>query len=73
VPHPHPRAAGPTWGALVTHGRQRSPARCWPPAIVRRMRERSGGQIVADTLQANRIGAAFCVPGESFLAVLDAL
>ena len=37
------------------------------------MRERSGGQIVADTLQANGIGAAFCVPGESFLAVLDAL
>ena len=37
------------------------------------MRERSGGQIVADTLQANRIEAAFCVPGESFLAVLDAL
>ena len=37
------------------------------------MRERSGGQIVAVTLQANGIGAAFCVPGESFLAVLDAL
>src|SRR5688500_11602883 len=37
------------------------------------MRERSGGQIVADLLQANRIEAAFCVPGESFLAVLDAL
>ena len=37
------------------------------------MRERRGGQIVADTLQANGIEAAFCVPGESFLAVLDAL
>ena len=37
------------------------------------MRERTGGQLVLDTLQANRIEAAFCVPGESFLAVLDAL
>ncbi len=37
------------------------------------MRERRGGQIVADHLVANRIEAAFCVPGESFLAVLDAL
>jgi acetolactate synthase I/II/III large subunit len=37
------------------------------------MRERRGGEIVADTLRANGIEAAFCVPGESFLAVLDAL
>jgi acetolactate synthase-1/2/3 large subunit len=34
---------------------------------------RSGGQIVVDQLVANGIDAAFCVPGESFLAVLDAL
>jgi acetolactate synthase I/II/III large subunit len=34
---------------------------------------RSGGQIVVQHLVANRIDAAFCVPGESFLAVLDAL
>jgi acetolactate synthase I/II/III large subunit len=37
------------------------------------MRDRSGGQVVLDHLMANGIGAAFCVPGESFLAVLDAL
>ena len=37
------------------------------------MRERRGGQIVAETLQANGIEAAFCVPGESYLPVLDAL
>jgi acetolactate synthase I/II/III large subunit len=37
------------------------------------MRNRTGGQIVTDALQANGIEAAFCVPGESFLAVLDAL
>jgi acetolactate synthase I/II/III large subunit len=37
------------------------------------MRERTGGQIVADQLVANRIEAAFCLPGESYLAVLDAL
>jgi acetolactate synthase I/II/III large subunit len=34
---------------------------------------RSGGRIVADQLVANGVDAAFCVPGESFLAVLDAL
>jgi acetolactate synthase I/II/III large subunit len=37
------------------------------------MRERTGGQIVADQLVANGIEAAFCLPGESYLAVLDAL
>jgi acetolactate synthase I/II/III large subunit len=37
------------------------------------MRQRTGGQVVADHLKANGIDAAFCVPGESFLAVLDAL
>jgi acetolactate synthase I/II/III large subunit len=37
------------------------------------MRERSGGQVVVDHLLGNGIDAAFCVPGESFLAILDAL
>ena len=37
------------------------------------MRERTGGQVVHDQLRVNGIEAAFCVPGESFLAVLDAL
>ncbi|HWC42069.1 MAG TPA: thiamine pyrophosphate-binding protein, partial [Actinomycetota bacterium] len=37
------------------------------------MQHRTGGQMVADQLAANGIDAAFCVPGESFLAVLDAL
>src|SRR5215218_2980763 len=37
------------------------------------MHHRTGGQIVCDHLRANGIDAAFCVPGESFLAVLDAL
>jgi acetolactate synthase-1/2/3 large subunit len=37
------------------------------------MQQRTGGQMVADHLAANGIDAAFCVPGESFLAVLDAL
>jgi acetolactate synthase I/II/III large subunit len=41
--------------------------------IVRRMQERTGGQLVVDQLAANGIEAAFCVPGESYLAVLDAL
>jgi acetolactate synthase-1/2/3 large subunit len=37
------------------------------------MQQRTGGQIVLDQLRANGIDAAFCVPGESFLALLDAL
>jgi acetolactate synthase-1/2/3 large subunit len=37
------------------------------------MQNRTGGQIVLDQLAANGIDAAFCVPGESFLALLDAL
>lgn len=34
---------------------------------------RSGGQMVVDALVANGIDRVFCVPGESYLAVLDAL
>ncbi len=34
---------------------------------------RTGGQIVVDALRANGVELVFCVPGESFLAVLDAL
>lgn len=34
---------------------------------------RSGGQILVDALRKNGVDRAFCVPGESYLAVLDAL
>ena len=34
---------------------------------------RSGGQILVDQLVAQGVGQVFCVPGESYLAVLDAL
>ncbi len=34
---------------------------------------RTGGQLVIDSLRANGVERVFCVPGESFLAVLDAL
>jgi acetolactate synthase-1/2/3 large subunit len=34
---------------------------------------RSGGQLLVDALQVHGTDTAFCVPGESFLAVLDAL
>ncbi|HEV8424597.1 MAG TPA: thiamine pyrophosphate-binding protein [Actinomycetes bacterium] len=37
------------------------------------MQDRSGGQVVTQHLLDNGVDAAFCVPGESFLAVLDAL
>ena len=34
---------------------------------------RSGGQILVDQLMIHGVTDAFCVPGESYLAVLDAL
>jgi acetolactate synthase I/II/III large subunit len=35
--------------------------------------ERSGGQLIVDCLEANGCQRIFCIPGESYLAVLDAL
>ena len=37
------------------------------------MSERSGGRAIVDALAANGVETVFCVPGESYLAVLDAL
>ncbi|HYY77997.1 MAG TPA: thiamine pyrophosphate-binding protein, partial [Actinomycetes bacterium] len=37
------------------------------------MRVRDGGRILVDQLVLNGVDTAFCVPGESFLPVLDAL
>ncbi len=34
---------------------------------------RTGGQILVDTLKTQGVDTAFCVPGESYLATLDAL
>lgn len=34
---------------------------------------KTGGQLVVDALEANGVEQVFCVPGESYLAVLDAL
>ena len=36
-------------------------------------RMRTGGQLIVDALEANGVERLYCVPGESFLAVLDAL
>lgn len=36
-------------------------------------RERTGARILVDQLRLNGVGDVFCVPGESFLAVLDCL
>ena len=35
--------------------------------------ERTGGQLIVDCLEANGCQRIFCIPGESYLAVLDAL
>ncbi|MCW8278443.1 hypothetical protein IMF27_25165 [Pseudomonas sp. PCH199] len=37
------------------------------------MSERSGGQLVVDQLANEGVQTVFCVPGESYLEVLDAL
>ena len=37
------------------------------------MTERNGGRILADALERNGVTQTFCVPGESYLALLDAL
>ncbi|MDW6026223.1 thiamine pyrophosphate-binding protein [Mesorhizobium sp. BAC0120] len=34
---------------------------------------RTGGQLIVEALEANRVERIYCVPGESYLAVLDAL
>ncbi|PWV95268.1 acetolactate synthase-1/2/3 large subunit [Hoeflea marina] len=34
---------------------------------------RTGGQLIVDSLKANGVRQIYCVPGESYLAVLDAL
>ena len=34
---------------------------------------RTGGELLVDTLLANNTDMAFCVPGESYLSVLDAM
>ncbi len=34
---------------------------------------RTGGQLIVEALEANKVERIFCVPGESYLAVLDAL
>ena len=34
---------------------------------------KTGGQLIVDSLKANGVERLFCVPGESYLAVLDAL
>ncbi|WP_065755882.1 thiamine pyrophosphate-binding protein [Bradyrhizobium paxllaeri] len=35
--------------------------------------QRSGGEILVDTLKINGVDTVFCLPGESFLAAIDAL
>ena len=34
---------------------------------------KTGGQLIVDALAANGVERIFCVPGESYLPVLDAL
>src|ERR1700692_2117897 len=38
-----------------------------------RKKTRTGGEVLVDALRINGVDRIFCVPGESYLAVLDAL
>src|SRR4029450_5163728 len=62
---------GAPWSARAVCAAR--PAAGTGPDTVRRRQHRTGGKIVLDQLAANGIDAAFCLPGESFLALLDAL
>jgi acetolactate synthase-1/2/3 large subunit len=44
-----------------------------PPIRMKQSERRSGGQILVDQLAIQGVKHVFCVPGESYLAVLDAL
>jgi acetolactate synthase-1/2/3 large subunit len=44
-----------------------------PIAVAESGAPRSGGRILADAMLRNGVERAFCVPGESYLALLDAL
>src|SRR5471030_68680 len=39
----------------------------------RELKSRTGGQLLVDALKVHGVDTVFCVPGESYLAVLDAL
>jgi acetolactate synthase-1/2/3 large subunit len=41
--------------------------------MTERTKARTGGQLLVDALKVHGVDLAFCVPGESYLAVLDAL
>src|SRR6202049_2100726 len=43
------------------------------PATERTKQPRIGAQILVDQLRIHRVDTVYCVPGESYLAVLDAL
>ncbi|MFN9941427.1 MAG: thiamine pyrophosphate-binding protein, partial [bacterium] len=67
-------------GVTILPVSDRGPGRgaCDNPAMIRTDRPaspgpRPGGRILVDQLLAHGASRAFCVPGESFLAVLDAL
>ena len=55
-------------------GEAEAPARDGlPRAAARGCDDRTGGRILVDQLELHGVDLAFCVPGESYLAVLDAL
>ena len=60
------RLSAPLAAAWRTHGR--NPCRTGEAGQMK-----TGGQLIVDALEANGVERIFCVPGESYLPVLDAL
>src|SRR5439155_26684881 len=54
-------------------GATQAPARHDPAGTSDRAVSRDGGQILVAQLEAHGVEIAFCVPGESYLPILDAL
>src|SRR5207253_5649429 len=54
-------------------GEAEAPARHGLPRAADRAVSRTGGQVLVDQLELHGVEHAFCVPGESYLPVLDAL
>jgi acetolactate synthase I/II/III large subunit len=59
--------------AAIRYGRDDRPPEESAAEMTEPDNRRSGGQILVDALKIHGVDLAFCVPGESFLAVLDAL
>jgi hypothetical protein len=74
------RRCGRRWSCRAHRLPMSAPRRAWAntrkkslPNWRRMPTMKTGGQLIVDALEANGVDRIYCVPGESYLAVLDAL